>query len=91
VVRALAGRGLGDPAFPDASGRKESAEEAMAIPTQNQAQAGPPANVLHDQGIPNTLGGVGPQSTPVRLGLPVGVFVVVVIAIAFVMAIFAAR
>lgn len=59
----------------------------MYTPTQNQAQAGPPANVLHDQGIPNTLGGVGPRSTPEQLRLPLGVFVVIVIAFVIVIAI----
>jgi hypothetical protein len=53
----------------------------MYTPTQNQAQAGPPANVLHDQGIPNTLGGVGPRSTPEQLRLPLGVFVVIAFVI----------
>jgi len=59
----------------------------MATPTQNQAEAGPPLNVLHDQGTPNTLGGVGPPSTAVRFRLPVGVFVVAVVAIVIVIAI----
>ena len=53
----------------------------MAKPTQNQAQAGPPLNVLHDQNIPNTLGGIGPPTTPVRLRLPMRVFVAVVVVI----------
>jgi hypothetical protein len=59
----------------------------MAIPTQNQAKVGPPLNVLHDQGIPNTLGGVGPPSTPVGLRLPVGVFVAAAVVIVIVLAI----
>jgi hypothetical protein len=53
----------------------------MATPTQNQAKVGPPLNVLHDQGIPNTLHGVGPPSTAVRLRLPVGAFVAAVVVI----------
>ena len=56
----------------------------MATPTQNQTKVGPPLNVLHDQGTPNTLGGVGPPSPAVRPRLPVGVFVVVVIVIVIV-------
>jgi hypothetical protein len=59
----------------------------MVTPTQNQAEAGPPLNVLHDQGIPNTLGGVGPLSPAVRPRLPVGVFVVAVVAIVIVIVI----
>lgn len=62
-------------------------EEAMATPTKNQAQVGPPVNVLHDQGIPNTLGGVGPPSTAVRLRLPMGVFVAAAAVIVIVLAI----
>ena len=63
----------------------------MVTPTQNQAEAGPPLNVLHDQGIPNTLGGVGPPSPAVRPRLPVGVFVVAVIVIVIVIAILVGR
>ena len=59
----------------------------MATPTQNQAKVGPPLNVLHDQGIPNTLGGVGPPITPVGLRLPVGVFVAAAAVIVIVLAI----
>jgi hypothetical protein len=44
----------------------------MAAPTQNQAQVGPPVNVLHDQNSPNTLGGIGPPTTASDR-LPVGV------------------
>jgi hypothetical protein len=62
-------------------------EEAMATPIQNQAQVGPPVNVLHDQNIPNTLGGIGPPSTPVRLRLPVGAFVAAVVVIVAVLVI----
>jgi hypothetical protein len=63
----------------------------MVTPTQNQAEAGPPLNVLHDQGIPNTLGGVGPPSMAVPLRLPLGVFVVAVIVIVIVIAILVGR
>lgn len=59
----------------------------MATPKQNQAQVGPPVNVLHDQGIPNTLGGVGPPGTAVGLRLPVGAFVAAVVVIVIVLAI----
>jgi hypothetical protein len=59
----------------------------MVTPTQNQAEVGPPLNVLHDQGIPNTLGGVGPPSAPVRLRLPAGVFVAAAVVIVIVLAI----
>jgi hypothetical protein len=62
-------------------------EEAMATPMQNQAQAGPPVNVLHDQNIPNTLGGIGPPTTAVRLRLPVAAFVAAVIVIVIVLVI----
>jgi hypothetical protein len=54
----------------------------MASPMQNQAQAGPAVNVLHDQNLPNTLAGIGPPSTASRLHLPVGIFVVAVALIA---------
>ncbi|MGD0862743.1 MAG: hypothetical protein ABSA21_08260 [Candidatus Limnocylindrales bacterium] len=41
---------------------------------QNQAHVGP-LNVLHDEGIPNILGGLVPP-IPVRgIGLPLGFFV----------------
>ena len=59
----------------------------MATPTQNQAKVGPPLNVLHDQGIPNTLGGVGPPSTDVGLRVPVGVLVAAAGVIVIVLAI----
>jgi len=62
-------------------------EEAMATPIQNQAQAGPPVNVLHDQNIPNTLGGIGPPAAAVRLRLPVGAFVAAVVVIVAVLVI----
>ncbi|MGA2513765.1 MAG: hypothetical protein ABSG37_09120 [Candidatus Limnocylindrales bacterium] len=57
----------------------------MARPTQNQAQAGPPINVLHDQNTPNTLGGVGAPRETARLRIPAVAFVAaVVIAIVLV-------
>jgi hypothetical protein len=63
----------------------------MARPTQNQAQAGPPINVLHDQTIPNTLGGIGPPTTATRLPLPLGVRVAVVVVIVAVLVILVGR
>jgi hypothetical protein len=63
----------------------------MATLLQNQAQAGPPVNVLHDQNIPNTLGGVGPPARVAGLRLSAGVFVAAVITIAVVLAILVAR
>ena len=59
----------------------------MATPMQNQAQVGPPVNVLHDEGIPNTLGGIGPPTTAVGLRLPVGAFVAAVVVIVAVLVI----
>jgi hypothetical protein len=59
----------------------------MATPTQNQTKVETPLNVLHDQGTPNTLGGVGPPSPAVLPRLPVGVFVVAVVVIVIVLAI----
>jgi len=53
----------------------------MATPTQNQAQAGPPINVLHDQRVPNTLGGIGPPTTAARRRLPMAAFIVAVVVI----------
>ncbi len=63
----------------------------MAKPTQNQAQVGPPPNVLHDQGIPNTLGGIGAPTTPVRFRIPAGAFVATVVVIVAVLVILAGR
>lgn len=63
----------------------------MAGPTQNQAQAGPPVNVLHDQNVPNTLGGIGPPATGARLRLPMGAFVAAVVVIMAVLVILVAR
>jgi len=63
----------------------------MTTPRQNQAKEGPPLNVLHDEGIPNTLGGLGPPTTPVRLRPPVGVFVAAVVVIVIVVVLLAAR
>jgi hypothetical protein len=63
----------------------------MARPTQNQAQAGPPINVLHDQTIPNTLGGIGPPTTAARFRFPVGVRVAAVVVIVAVLVILAGR
>lgn len=63
----------------------------MARPTQNQAQAGPPINVLHDQTIPNTLGGIGPPATAARLRLPVGAIVAAVVVIVALLLILAGR
>jgi len=63
----------------------------MAKPTQNQARAGGAANVLHDENAPNTLGGVGPPTTAVRLRVPVGAFVAAVVVIVAVLVILLAR
>jgi hypothetical protein len=63
----------------------------MATPTQNQAQAGPPINVLHDQNAPNTLGGIGLPTTKVRLHLPVGAFVAATVVIVALLVILVAR
>ena len=43
--------------------------------------------MLHDQNIPNTLGGIGPPTTAVRLRLPVAAFVAAVIVIVIVLVI----
>ena len=59
----------------------------MAKPTQNQAQAGPAVNVLHDQNIPNTLGGIGPPTTAARFRIPAGAFVAAVVVIVAVLVI----
>jgi hypothetical protein len=58
----------------------------MAKPTQNQAQAGPPINVLHDQNVPNTLNGIGPvrPSAGGRFAVAAFVTVLVVIVVAVV-------
>jgi hypothetical protein len=66
-------------------------EEAMATPMQNEAQEGPPVNVLRDQNIPNMLGGIRPRTTAVRLRLPVGAFVEAVVVIVAVLAILVGR
>jgi hypothetical protein len=63
----------------------------MARPTQNQAQAGPAANVLHDENVPNTLGGVGPPTTAVRLRVPVGALMAATVVIVAVLLILVAR
>jgi hypothetical protein len=63
----------------------------MTKPTQNQAQVGPPVNVLHDQNIPNTLGGIGPPTTQVRLRLQVRVFVAAVVVVVVVLVILVAH
>jgi hypothetical protein len=63
----------------------------MATPTQNQAQTGPAPNVLHDQRVPNTLGGIGAPTTPARLRIPAGVVLALVVAIVVVLVILAGR
>ena len=63
----------------------------MATLMQNQAQVGPPVNVLHDEGIPNTLGGIGPPAAAVRLRLPVAAFVAAVVVIVAVLGILVGR
>jgi hypothetical protein len=63
----------------------------MATPTQNQARLGPPLNVLHDENIPNTLGGIGPPATGVGLRLPVGSLVAVLVLIVAVLVILVER
>jgi hypothetical protein len=65
-------------------------EQAMAAPTQNQAQVGPPVNVLHDQNNPNTLGGIGPPTTASDR-LPVGVLVAAVVLIVAVLVLLVVR
>ena len=89
--RSAPGGGLGGPAFPDASGRNRRIEESMPAPTQNQAQVGPPVNVLHDQNTPNTLGGIGPPKAAVGLRLPAGAVVAAVVVIAAVLVILVGR
>jgi hypothetical protein len=60
----------------------------MVKPTQNQAQTGPPVNVLHDQNVPNTLNGIGPvvptSGGRFRLAAAVAVLVAIVVAVAIV-------
>jgi hypothetical protein len=85
------GGGLGGPDSRDALRGKRRMEEVMATPIQNEAQAGPPVNVLHDQNIPNTLGGVRPPTKAVRLRLPAAAFVAAVVVIALVLVILVAR
>jgi len=63
----------------------------MTRPTQNQAQAGPAANVLRDENVPNTLGGVGPPTTAVRLRVPVGALVAATVVIVAVLVMLVAR
>jgi len=63
----------------------------MAAPTQNQAQRGSTPNALHDQGIPNTLGGIGSPTTPRRSRLSVRVFVIAVVVIVVVLVSLVAR
>jgi hypothetical protein len=62
-------------------GRIRRVKEAMPTPTQNQAQAGPPINVLHDQRVPNTLGGIGLPAVAARRRLPTGAIVLAVVII----------
>jgi hypothetical protein len=85
------GGGLGGPDSRDALRGKRRMEEVMATPIQNEAQAGPPVNVLHDQNIPNTLGGIRPPTTAVQLRLPVAAFVAAIVVIAAVLVILVAR
>lgn len=59
----------------------------MARPTQNQAQAGPPINMLHDQTIPNTLSWIGTPTRAARPRLPVVAIVAAVIVIVAVLVI----
>jgi len=63
----------------------------MATLLQNQAQAGPPVNVLHDQNIPNTLGGIGPPAAAVRLRVSAGALLVVIVVFVAVLAILLGR
>lgn len=63
----------------------------MATPVQNEAQAGPPVNVLHDQNIPNTLGGIRPPTKAVRLRLPVAAFLAAVVVIGIVLVVAVGR
>lgn len=63
----------------------------MAALRQNQAQEGPPPNVLHDQRIPNTLDGLGRPGTATRFPLRVGAFVAIVLLTAAVLVILVVR
>ena len=47
---------------------------------QNQARLGLP-NVLHDEGVPNTLSRMSPSVPVVQMRLPAGLFVAAVVAI----------
>jgi hypothetical protein len=66
-------------------------KEAMPAPTQNQAQAGPPVNVLHDQRVPNTLGGIGLPAVATRRRLPTGAIVAAVAVIVAVLVVLVER
>jgi hypothetical protein len=61
----------------------------MAALAQNQAQAGPLMNVLHDQNLPNTLGGIGPSTEAVGLHLPVGALMAALVVLGAVLVILA--
>jgi hypothetical protein len=63
----------------------------MAALAQNQAQAGPLMNVLHDQNVPNTLGGIGPSGEAVEIRLPVAAFLVAAVVIGALLVILATR
>jgi hypothetical protein len=63
----------------------------MAKPIQNEAQAGPLPNVLHDQNTPNTLGGIGAPTVAARLRVSAGMVVAAVVVIVVVLAILAGR
>jgi hypothetical protein len=63
----------------------------MAKPTQNQAQDGPPVNVLHDQNVPNTLNGIGPIATTAGGRFVVAAFVAALVAIVVAVVIVVAR
>lgn len=57
---------------------------------KNQTLEAPP-NVLHDQGIPNTLGRIGPVAPVGQLRQPVGLLIAATVAIAAVIAILVVR
>lgn len=59
-------------------------------PVPDQSQAGL-RNVLHDQGIPNTLRGVGPIGPAVRSGRPAAAFAIAVGVLVAVLAIVIVR
>ena len=63
----------------------------MAEPLQNQAKAGPPVNVLHDQNSPNTLGGVGPPAAAAGVPFTTGLFVILAVAVLILLAILLAH